>query len=164
MAQLKRIVPCLWFDSEAEAAANHYVSIFPNAKIVRITRYTEVGKEFHGKPEGFPMTILFELDGHPFTALNGGPEFKFNEAISLQVLCDSQAEVDHYWERLAEGGKPGPCGWLSDKFGVSWQVVPSVLEELLNDPDPKRVERVSLALYKMSKLEIATLQAAYDGK
>lgn len=164
MAVLKRIVPCLWFDSEAEAAAEHYVSIFPNAKILKVARYTEVGKEFHGKEAGTAMTVSFELDGQPFTALNGGSQFKFSEAISLQIMCESQAEVDHYWDRLCEGGKPGPCGWLTDKFGLSWQVTPTALGRLLSGSDPAGVQRASQAMFQMQKLDIAALQRAYDGE
>jgi predicted 3-demethylubiquinone-9 3-methyltransferase (glyoxalase superfamily) len=156
----RRIAPCLWFDVEADDAARFYTAIFPNSAITRITRYGEAGHEFHGKPPGTVMTVAFELDGQPFTALNGGPVFRFSEAISLQVLCDTQAEIDHYWHRLAEGGDEGAqqCGWLKDRYGVSWQVVPAILPALL--AAPAAAQRVMGALLQMRKLDLDTLQRA----
>lgn len=165
MAKFQRITPCLWFDSEAEEAANFYTAIFDNSRIVKISRYTEAGQEFHGKPEGSVLTVVFALDGQEFTALNGGPQFKFNEAISLQVICETQVEIDYYWDRLiAAGGKPGPCGWLTDKFGLHWQVTPTVLSEMMSDPDPEKAMRASQAMFRMSKFDIATLRRAYNGE
>jgi predicted 3-demethylubiquinone-9 3-methyltransferase (glyoxalase superfamily) len=163
MAVAQRIAPCLWFDHEAEEAAKFYTSIFPNSRIVETSRYGEAGKEVHGRPAGSVMTVGFELDGQPFTALNGGPVFKFNEAISLQVNCETQQEVDHYWDRLSEGADANAQqgGWLKDKYGVSWQVVPRVLPELIKDPDPAKSGRVMEALLKMKKLDIATLKRVY---
>lgn len=165
MAQFQRITPCLWFDSEAEEAANFYISIFNNSKLIRVTRYTSAGQEFHGKPEGSVLTVVFALDGQEFTALNGGPQFKFSEAISLQVICETQEEIDHYWARLtAEGGEEGPCGWLKDRFGLSWQVAPTILQDMLNDPDPEKVLRASSAMFSMRKFDIAALVRAYTGQ
>jgi predicted 3-demethylubiquinone-9 3-methyltransferase (glyoxalase superfamily) len=163
MAVTQRIAPCLWFDHEAEEAAKFYTSVFPNSRIVEASRYGEAGKEVHGRPAGSVMTVGFELDGQPFTALNGGAVFKFNEAISLQVSCETQQEVDQYWTRLSEGGDPNAqqCGWLKDKYGVSWQVVPRVLSDLIKDPDPAKSGRVMEALLKMKKLDIATLKRAH---
>jgi len=161
---MQKITPCLWFDSNAEEAAKFYTSIFKNSKIGRISRYGKEGHEFHGKPPGTVMTVEFELQGQAFTALNGGPMFKFNEAISFQVNCESQEEVDYYWEKLSEGGdeKAQQCGWLKDKYGLSWQVVPTVLVEMLLDKDPKKSERVMNALHQMKKLDIAKLKRAYE--
>jgi predicted 3-demethylubiquinone-9 3-methyltransferase (glyoxalase superfamily) len=163
MPVTRRIAPCLWFDHEAEEAAKFYTSVFPNSRIVETSRYGEAGKEVHGRPPGSVMTVGFELDGQPFTALNGGPVFKFNEAISLQVSCETQQEVDHYWSRLSEGGDPNAqqSGWLKDKYGVSWQVVPRVLSELIKDPDPAKSGKVMEALLRMKKLDIAGLQRAH---
>lgn len=160
----QKITPCLWFDDRAEEAAEFYTGIFKNSKIPAVTRYTDVGREFHGKEPGSVMTVAFELDGQAFTALNGGPLFKFNEAVSLQVNCDTQQEVDHYWGKLSAGGDPKAqqCGWLKDRYGVSWQVVPAVLPKLL--ADPAKAVRVMSALLKMTKLDVAALQAAADGK
>ena len=152
------ITPCLWFDEAAEDAANHYVSIFPNSRITSVSRYTEAGP----KPAGTPMVVAFELDGHRFTALNGGPEFTFNEAVSFQIDCADQAEVDHYWGRLTDGGEEGPCGWLKDRYGLSWQVVPAGADELFNDPDPGRASRATEAMMGMRKLDIAALERAAD--
>jgi predicted 3-demethylubiquinone-9 3-methyltransferase (glyoxalase superfamily) len=165
MATLTKITPCLWFDSEGEEAAKFYTGIFPNSKIGEISRYGEEGKEFHGKEAGSVLTVAFELDGQPFTALNGGPIFKFTEAISLQINCETQAEIDHYWEKLGEGGDPQAqqCGWLKDKFGLSWQVVPRALEKLLSGPDEAKKGRVMAALFQMKKLDLATLEAAARG-
>lgn len=165
MATLTKITPCLWFDSEGEEAAKFYTGIFPNSKIGDISYHGEEGKELHGKEAGAVMTVAFELDGQPFTALNGGPIFKFTEAVSLQVNCETQAEIDHYWEKLGEGGDPQAqqCGWLKDKFGLSWQVVPTMLVKLVTGPDKAKKERVMAALFQMKKLDLATLEAAAKG-
>ncbi len=158
------IIPNLWFDTQAEEAAQHYVSIFRNSRILRISRYTDAGKEIHGKSAGSVMTVEFQLDGRPFLALNGGPMFRFNEAISFQVDCASQEEVDEYWEKLSAGGDPHAqqCGWLKDRYGVSWQVVPSALGAMLQDPDRRKTERVMNALLQMKKLDLAALRQAYE--
>jgi predicted 3-demethylubiquinone-9 3-methyltransferase (glyoxalase superfamily) len=163
---MEKIIPCLWFDSNAEEAVNFYTSIFKNSKIGKISRYGKEGYEIHGKPEGTVLTVEFELNGQTFTALNGGPAFKFNEAISFQVHCESQNEVDHYWEKLSQGGdeKAQQCGWLKDKYGVSWQIVPTVLGEMLQDKDPKKSGRVMNALLQMKKIDIRTLEKAYEQK
>ncbi len=165
MPQVRTIVPCLWFDSEAEQAANFYVSVFPNSRIGDISRYGEAGKEFHGRPAGSVLTVAFELDGQPFTALNGGPIFKFNEAVSFQVMCETQEEIDRYWEKLGEGGDPNArqCGWLKDKFGLSWQIVPTIVQQLVSDPSNPGSQRAMQALMGMKKLDIAALKAAYAG-
>jgi predicted 3-demethylubiquinone-9 3-methyltransferase (glyoxalase superfamily) len=159
-----KITPCLWFDSNAEEAVNFYASIFKNSKTGKISRYGKEGYEIHQKAEGSVLTMEFELNGQPFTALNGGPVFKFNEAISFQVACESQDELDYYWEKLSEGGdeKAQQCGWLKDKYGVSWQIVPSVLGQLLQDKDAKKSESVMKALLQMKKLDIRTLKQAYE--
>ena len=163
---MQKITPCLWFDSNAEEAVNFYISIFKNSKIGKISRYGKEGYEIHGKPKGTVLTVEFELNGQTFTALNGGPAFKFNEAISFQVHCESQNEVDHYWEKLSQGGdeKAQQCGWLKDKYGVSWQIVPTVLGEMLQDKDPKKSGRVMNALLQMKKIDIRTLEKAYEQK
>lgn len=165
MAQLHKINPCLWFDDQAEEAARHYVSIFKDAKLGRITRYGKEGFDFHGRPEGSVMTVEFELEGTPFTALNGGPAFQFNEAVSFQVQCDDQEEIDAYWSALSEGGDPAArqCGWLKDKFGVSWQVVPRILPELLADPETEEAQRAMRALLGMKKIDMQALQEATQG-
>jgi predicted 3-demethylubiquinone-9 3-methyltransferase (glyoxalase superfamily) len=165
MATMKQIVPNLWFERQAEDAANFYVSIFPNSRILRKSHYGKEGFEIHKMPEGTVMTIEFELNGNRFVGLNGGPYFKFNEAVSFIVYCDTQDELDHYWNKLSEGGDKNAqqCGWLKDKFGLSWQVVPSQLDEMMVDPDKERAGRVMNAMLKMKKLDIAVLQAAYDG-
>lgn len=159
------ITPCLWFDDQAAQAADFYVGIFPNSRIVQVARYGEAGHEIHGRTAGSVMTVDFELDGQPFTALNGGPLFRFNEAISFQVDCATQAQVDHYWDKLSAGGDPEAqqCGWLKDRYGVSWQIVPAVLRKLLDGADPARSERVMQALLQMKKLDIAQLERAYAG-
>lgn len=157
---MQKISPFLWFDTRAEEAANFYISIFANSKILSVSRYGEAGPG----QAGSVMTVSFALDGTEFTALNGGPEYKFTEAISFYVDCQSQDEVDHLWSRLAEGGEEGPCGWLKDKFGVSWQIVPAALMDMLHDPDPEKARRVTQAMFTMKKLDIAALQAAYEGK
>jgi predicted 3-demethylubiquinone-9 3-methyltransferase (glyoxalase superfamily) len=165
MAIIQMITPCLWFDHQAEEAARFYAAIFRNSKIVGITRYGEAGREIHGKPAGSVLTVAFELDGQTFTALNGGPTFKFNEAISFQVNCRTQPELDYYWGKLSEDGddKAQQCGWLKDKYGVSWQVVPNMLAAMMQDPDPARSGRVMEAVLKMKKLDIAELELAYAG-
>ncbi|MGH3435106.1 MAG: VOC family protein [Sciscionella sp.] len=150
--------PCLWFDNQGEEAAKFYTSIFDNSRIVQVTRYGEAGP---GAP-GTAMTVTFELDGHTFVALNGGPEFTFSEAVSLQVPCATQQEVDGYWSKLSEGGEEGPCGWLKDKYGLSWQIVPAALIELLNDPDEGKSQRVMGAMLTMGKIDIAALWQAAD--
>jgi predicted 3-demethylubiquinone-9 3-methyltransferase (glyoxalase superfamily) len=166
MQLTSKIAPCLWFDHQAEEAAKFYTGIFRNSKIVATSRYSEAGQEIHGQKPGSVMTVAFELEGQTFTALNGGPVFKFSEAISFQVTCDSQEEVDYYWGQLTAGGddKAQQCGWLKDRFGVSWQVVPRVLPELLMDPDPARAQRTTTALMKMKKFDIAQLKQAADGR
>lgn len=158
----KKITPCLWFDDQAEEAARFYTSIFSNSRIVTVSRYGEAGREIHGKEPGSVMTVVFELDGQPFTALNGGPLFRFSEAISFQIDCDTQQEVDHYWSKLTAGGDEAAqqCGWLKDRFGVSWQVIPRRLPELLNDPDHDKSQRVMAAMLQMKKLDIAGLEQA----
>jgi predicted 3-demethylubiquinone-9 3-methyltransferase (glyoxalase superfamily) len=165
MDRIRRITPCLWFDDQAEAAARFYTSIFAGSRIGRIARYGDAGREHHGKAPGTVMTVEFELDGHPFTALNGGPAFRFNEAISLQVSCETQDEVDYYWEKLSAGGDEAArqCGWLKDRYGVSWQVVPTALGDMMIDPDPAKTERVMRAMLQMKKLDIAELRRAYAG-
>ena len=152
----QKLTPCLWFDTEAEAAAKYYTSIFPNSRILDVSHFGEAGP----RPAGMVLTVSFELDGHEFTALNGGPEFKFNEAISFQIRCETQDEVDQYWAKLTEGGEEGPCGWLKDRYGVSWQVIPKRLEELLTDPDPDRSQRAMRAMMQMKKLDVAALEEA----
>ena len=162
---MNRIAPCLWFDGQAEEAARFYVSVFPDSRIVEITHYGQVGTEIHGRQPGSVMTVEFELRGQPFTALNGGPLFKFNEAISLQVDCGTQEEVDHYWQALGSGGDSNAqqCGWIKDRFGLSWQVVPRMLMKLITDPDRTKADRAFGAMMQMKKLDIAKLQAAFDG-
>jgi len=153
---MPRITPCLWFDTNGEEAAQFYASIFPNSKILTVTHYSDDGPQ----QAGSVLTVEFELDGQRFTALNGGPQFTFTEATSLQVLCDDQDEVDYYWERLSEGGEKGPCGWLKDRFGFSWQVFPTAVPRLLDKSDPERAARVLAAIMKMGKIEIAELERA----
>ncbi len=157
------LVPCLWFDTEGEEAARFYVSVFPASKLGRIGRYVEEGSDVHGKSAGSVVTVEFELAGQRFLALNGGPQYKFDEAVSFQIHCDTQEEIDHYWEKLTEGGKEVACGWLKDRFGLSWQVVPKVLPEMLLDPDKAKVGRVFDAFMKMTKYDIAELERAYAG-
>jgi predicted 3-demethylubiquinone-9 3-methyltransferase (glyoxalase superfamily) len=166
MPTVQPITPCLWFDSQAEDAARYYTGIFKDSRIVAITRYGEAGREIHGRPAGSVMTVEFELNGQPFTALNGGPHFKFNEAVSFQIMCRDQEEVDFYWDRLRQGGDPNAqqCGWLKDKFGLSWQVVPTGMVEMLNNPDREKADRAMDAMMKMKKLDIAELQRAYEGE
>jgi len=164
-AAVQPISPCLWFDGQAEEAARFYVSIFRKAKILDVTRYPSVGQDVHGREPGSAMTVSFLLNGLKFLALNGGPMFKFNEAISLMVLCRTQAEIDYYWEKLGAGGDPKAqaCGWLKDKYGVSWQVAPRSFEKLWQDSKSKGTERAFMAMMKMKKLDIAALEAARKG-
>jgi predicted 3-demethylubiquinone-9 3-methyltransferase (glyoxalase superfamily) len=170
---MKRITPCLWFDSNAEEAAKFYTSIFNDApgkkgasKITNISHYGESGSKASGRPKGSVMTVLFELQGQEYMALNGGPMFKFSEAISLMVMCESQEEIDYYWKALggAGGGEDSVCGWLKDKFGLSWQIAPTAMNEMMQNGDPKQQERMMSALMGMKKLDIAALQKAYEGK
>ena len=160
-----KITPCLWFDGQAEDAARFYTSIFKNSKIVTITRYGNVGQEIHGRKPGSVMTVEFELNGQTFTALNGGPHFKFNEAISFQIDCASQEEIDYFWEKLSQGGDPEAqqCGWLKDKFGLSWQVVPNFLAEVLNNADQATTDRIMDVTLRMKKLDFAEMQRAAAG-
>jgi predicted 3-demethylubiquinone-9 3-methyltransferase (glyoxalase superfamily) len=153
---MPKVTPWLWFDTEGEEAAEFYTSVFPNSKIVEVTRYGSAGP----RPEGTVMTVIFDLEGQRFGALNGGPQFKFNEAVSFMVECADQEEVDHYWNALSEGGEEGPCGWLKDRYGLSWQIVPKALQELMGDPDREKAQRVMAAMLKMGKIEIAGLEAA----
>jgi predicted 3-demethylubiquinone-9 3-methyltransferase (glyoxalase superfamily) len=161
----QRIAPCLWFDSQAEEAAKFYVSVFKNSKINDVLRYSDAGQETHRRPPGSVMTVDFELDGQPMTALNAGPAFTFNEAISLQIMCDTQDEVDHYWDTLSKGGDPKAqqCGWLKDKYGVSWQVVPRTLTEVLRDQNAPGAKRAMEAMLRMKKLDMAELERAAAG-
>jgi predicted 3-demethylubiquinone-9 3-methyltransferase (glyoxalase superfamily) len=159
----QKISPCLWFDTQAEAAANFYVSVFRNGRIKRVNRYSKAGKEIHGKEHGTVLTVEFEIAGQNFLALNGGPQFKFSEAVSFQVSCEGQEEIDYYWNGLSRGGEEGPCGWLKDKYGLSWQVVPSILPEMLADHESAKSQRVMSALMKMKKFDVAKLEQAYAG-
>jgi predicted 3-demethylubiquinone-9 3-methyltransferase (glyoxalase superfamily) len=164
MSKTQKITTFLWFDSQAEEAAKYYVSIFKDSRIVGTTRYDEEASKVAGRPKGSVMTVEFDLDGQRFTALNGGPLFKFTEAISLVVHCENQNEVDHFWEKLSAGGEEVECGWLKDRYGLSWQVVPDVLIEMLQSKDPEKSKRAMAAMLKMRKLDIAALQQAYDGR
>jgi predicted 3-demethylubiquinone-9 3-methyltransferase (glyoxalase superfamily) len=159
---MQKITPCLWFDDRAEEAANFYISIFKNSKIINVARYGEAGAGVSGMPEGTVMTVSFQLDGQAFLALNGGPLFKFTEAVSFMVDCDTQEEVDYFWNKLSAGGQESMCGWLKDKFGLSWQIVPAHLGRLMAGPDPEKSRRVMEALLKMKKLDIAKLKEAYE--
>lgn len=165
MPNTQKITPCLWFDNQAEKAVEFYTGIFRNSRILNISRYGEAGREVHGRPAGSVMTIAFELDGQAFTALNGGPTFKFNEAISFQVDCETREEVDYYWEKLSEGGdeKVQQCGWLKDKYGASWQIIPSILPKMMGDADPEKSGRVMEAMLRMKKIDIDELARAYAG-
>jgi len=156
---MPRITPNLWFDTEAEEAAEFYCSIFPNSRIVSKAHYNEAGP----REVGMVMTVEFELDGQRVVAINGGPDFSFTEALSLEITCEDQAEIDHYWERLSDGGEEGPCGWLKDRYGLSWQVTPKGIEELFADDDPARAARAMKAMFGMRKLDVAALRAAADG-
>jgi predicted 3-demethylubiquinone-9 3-methyltransferase (glyoxalase superfamily) len=162
---MSKITPCLWFDHQAEEAARFYTGVFKLSKIVSISRYGEAGREVHGQPAGKVLTVAFELDGQPFTALNGGPQFKFNEAVSLQVPCKSQEEVDYYWDKLSAGGDPKAqqCGWLKDRYGLSWQVFPSALVDMLQDKDRTKADRVMQAMLQMKKMDLGGLERAYRG-
>ena len=164
MPTTPKISPCLWFNDQAEDAARFYTGIFKNSSIKSVTRYSTAGQETHRKPPGSVMTVEFELDGQTFTALNGGPEFKFNEAVSLQIHCDDQQEVDYYWGKLTPGGDPAAqiCGWLKDRFGLSWQVVPKEMEEMWKDEKSPGAQRAMEAMLKMKKIDIAELREAYD--
>lgn len=157
---MPKITPWLWFDTQGEDAAEFYASVFDNSKIINVTRYGPAGP----RPEGTAMTVEFELDGQEFVALNGGPEFQFDEAVSFQVSCETQDEVDYFWDRLSEGGEEGQCGWLKDKYGLSWQIVPTALPQLLGDPDPERSRRATEAMLQMRKIDVPTLQRAADGR
>jgi predicted 3-demethylubiquinone-9 3-methyltransferase (glyoxalase superfamily) len=165
MSVIQKISACLWFDDQAEEAVAFYTAIFADSRINTTSRYGKAGFEHHHKPAGSVMTIVFELDGQAFTALNGGPIFKFNEAVSLQVNCTTQEEIDYYWDKLSAGGDPAArqCGWLKDRYGVSWQIVPQALAEMVSDPDPVKADRVIAALMPMKKLSIADLNRAYAG-
>ncbi|MDR0201222.1 MAG: VOC family protein [Delftia acidovorans] len=160
-----RIQPCLWFDNQGEQAAQFYTEVFPDSRITAIARYGEAGRDIHGRPAGSVMTVQFELDGQPFLALNGGPMFRFNEAVSLMVGCSTQDEIDHYWSRLSEGGDPAArqCGWLKDRYGLSWQIVPARMASWMGGPDAAAAQRVMQALLGMQKLDIAALERAHDG-
>ena len=160
----QKITPFLWFDHQAEEAARFYTSVFKNSRVGEITRYDEQASKAAGRPVGSVMTVAFELDGQQFTALNGGPQFKFGEAISFVVNCETQAEVDHFWERLSAGGQQIECGWLKDRFGVAWQVTPAILIEMLQDKDPEKAKRVMAAMLTMKKLNIDALKRAYEGR
>lgn len=162
---MPNITPCLWFDHHAEEAAQFYCSIFRNSRIGTISRYGKEGREIHGKPEGSAMTVQFEIDGQPFTALNGGPVFTFNEAVSFQIHCETQEEVDYYWERLSEGGdeEAQRCGWLKDKYGLSWQIIPRAMIELVSDPSSEKSQRAMKAMLQMKKIDMQELRRAYDG-
>ena len=159
----QKITPCLWFDTQAEEAAKFYTAVFENSRINKISRYTEAGRDIHGKAAGSVLTVEFELEGQAFTALNGGPHFKFNESVSFQVMCEGQAEVDYFWQKLSDGGQEGQRGWLKDKFGVSWQVVPQVLPQMLTDADSAKRERAMSALMGMKKFDVEALQRAFTG-
>ena len=164
MPTINPIVPCLWFDTQAEEAAKFYTGIFKNSRITQINRYSEAGKEFHKREPGSVLIVAFELDGQPFTALNGGPNFKFNEAISFQVMCETQQEVDYFWDKLSGGDKQAEqCGWLKDKYSVSWQIVPRILLELIADHTSPKSQRAMGAMMGMKKLNIAQLEKAYLG-
>ncbi len=163
--KIQKIVPCLWFNGNAEEAVNFYISIFKNSKIGNVSHYGEVGQETHGQPADSVMTMEFEIEGQGYIALNGGPDFKFTEAISFVVNCETQEEIDYYWDRLIVGGDPAAqvCGWLKDKFGLSWQITPTIIGSMMTDPDQSKRDRVMAAFMKMKKLDIAELKRAYQG-
>lgn len=165
MATMQKITSCLWFDTQAEEAAKYYTSIFKNSSIGRMARYSEVGQEEHGQKPGSVMTVEFEINGQQFLGLNAGPIFKFNEAVSFVVNCDTQEELDYYWEKLSEGGDPKAqiCGWLKDKYGLSWQIVPTVLARMISDPDSQKSDRVMKVVMQSKKLDIKALEEAYKG-
>jgi predicted 3-demethylubiquinone-9 3-methyltransferase (glyoxalase superfamily) len=160
----QKINPCLWFNTEAEDAAKFYCSVFKNSRIAKVSYYVDEGQEIHGKPAGSVMAVEFELEGQRFAALNGGPQFTFDEAISFQVHCKDQSEVDYFWDKLSEGGQEVACGWLKDRFGLSWQIVPQVLFDMLMDPDHAKSQRVTKAFLQMKKFDIAELERAYAGR
>ena len=161
-----KIIPCLWFDNQGEEAARFYTSVFPDSRITHVERYPATGQELHGQPAGKVMTVSFELAGQPFTALNGGPHFKFSEAISLQVMCESTEELDHFWRKLGEGGpvEAQQCGWLKDRFGLSWQIIPKRMIEMLADPDKTKSTRAFAAMLQMKKLDLPALERAFNGQ
>ena len=159
---MQKLTPFLWFNDKAEEAATFYTAIFKNSKIVNIARYGDAGAQVSGRPKGTVMTVAFQLEGQEFVALNGGPQFKFTEAVSFVVNCQTQEEVDEYWKKLSAGGQEVQCGWLKDKYGLSWQIVPTILSEMLNDPDPKKAERVMKAMLQMKKIDIKGLKQAYE--
>jgi len=163
--RVHRLTPFLWFDTQAEEAANFYVSVFPNSRIATVVRYPATGQEVHRKPAGSVMTVAFELDGMPFTAINGGPQFTFNQAVSFVITCDTQEEVDYFWDALTAGGDPRAqqCGWLTDKFGMVWQVVPQPLIDMITHPDSAKSQRAFQAMLKMKKLDIAAARRAFEG-
>jgi predicted 3-demethylubiquinone-9 3-methyltransferase (glyoxalase superfamily) len=161
---MNKITPCLWFDTQAEDAAKFYVSIFKNSKIRSISRYGKEGFEVHGKAAGTVMSVEFEINGQPFVGINGGPHFKFNEAVSFQVHCGTQEEIDYFWSKLTEGGRESQCGWLKDKFGLSWQVVPTALKEMLSGPDAAKSQRVTKAFLQMKKFDVEKLRRAFEGR
>ncbi len=164
MASIKKLTSCLWFDGNAEEAAKFYVSVFKSGKLGRISHYPNEGQDVHLQPEGRVLVVEFELDGQQFLGLNGGPQFKFTEAVSFIIACDTQQEIDYYWEKLtADGGQPSQCGWLKDKYGLSWQVAPSKIGDWLTDPDKKKSARVFAAIMPMGKIDLATLEKAYNG-
>jgi predicted 3-demethylubiquinone-9 3-methyltransferase (glyoxalase superfamily) len=164
MAAIKqKVSPCLWFDTKAEEAANLHVSVFENSRIKHVSRYGQAGREVHGKEPGSVMVVEFEIERQTFTALNGGPHFKLNEAMSFQVMCDTQAEIDHFWSKLSQGGQEGQCGWLKDKYGLSWQVVPSALPAMLSGGDATRQDRMMTAVMAMKKFDLERLTQAYAG-
>jgi len=160
----QKIAPCLWFDTEAEEAAKFYTSVFENSRIKRISRYGKAGREVHGKEVGSVMVAEFEIEGQSFLALNGGPHFKFTEAVSFQVFCDTQDEIDYFWVKLSEGGREGQCGWLKDKYGLSWQIVPSVLPQMMTDAEGAKSDRIMNAVLKMKKFDLETLKRAAAGQ
>jgi len=161
---MQKIMPHLWFDANAEEAVKFYTSVFKNSKVIQVACYGEAGAKVSGRPKGTVMTVTFQLEGQQFMALNGGPVFTFSPAISLVVNCETQQEVDELWEKLSEGGEKQPCGWLKDKFGVSWQIVPTVLGQMMQDKDPKKTERVMKALYQMTRIDIEGLRRAYENR
>lgn len=161
---MQKITPCLWFDDKAEEAAKFYVSIFKNSKLGQVTRYGNSGSQVSGRPKGSVMTVTFEIEGQEFVALNGGPLFKFTEAVSFMVKCETQAEIDEMWSKLSEGGEEGPCGWLKDKYGLSWQIVAPEWDQMLRDKDSEKSERVMAAILQMSKPDMQRVQQAYEGR
>jgi predicted 3-demethylubiquinone-9 3-methyltransferase (glyoxalase superfamily) len=159
----QKITPCLWFDTQAEEAANFYTSVFDNSRIKQVSRYGKAGQDVHGKPPGAVMVVEFEIDGQTFTALNGGPHFKFNEAVSFQIMCKTQDEIDRFWTTLSEGGQEGQCGWLKDRFGVSWQVVPAALPQMITNARGERLDRLIGAVMAMKKFDLQALDRACAG-